>query len=290
MSAFAERLVTQRLKNHQRRMELEIENSRLEGKQQQLEELQCRLKVAQGKNQKVEAVRLSLEKLNDETEEQYNTAKKKEEEERLLLSTELKKKIEEVNDMTTAVAAEEIKVSHANRTFKEQMEIYDKHGSAGRERYDELMNAREGELEKIKEKQLNDADLIPELQKILETETIDLEVARKEHDELKAKVQVYLDRFSEIQTQLDRSKEAYEVAKGDKDRQVRTIRALESDHQQIQNRLKRSLTDRNKEAERARVMEEKLEELKRQIAQFHSMMTMFEHVASESEEGVKEAK
>lgn len=276
MSALTERLVVQMLKLHQRELEVEVENTRLVAKQRQEADLRERLTALQEQAQKVEAVRQSLEKLNEEAEDRYKAAQKSDEEERGLLSQQLKEKIEEVNALSTEVSTYEAKVNNENRSLKEQLEIFEKHGATGEERYNELRQSRDVELEKIREKHTRDVARVPELQKQLDEETAELDVARKELDVLKGRLGVYLNRFAEIQTQLDKTREAYDSAKEDKERQMRTIRTLDSERQTAMSRAQKSRAERDRELEKVRVLEEKLAQLKAQAEQFTNIAKMLE--------------
>ncbi|EKF32679.1 hypothetical protein MOQ_003466 [Trypanosoma cruzi marinkellei] len=276
MTSVSERLVLQLVKLHQREEEIERERALLREKEDLKASLGKRLAQMQGQLQKVESVRATLEELNRAEEEKYNEARKEDERERERLSETLRDAIDTVNAYSEEVMKIEAKANHENKSLKEQLEIYANYLSSGEDKYDEIMKARKAEYAKIESKRDTKAALKPQLEKELEDETREFEAARKEHAELQEKVNGCLTYLSDYQERLLKARETFEVAKNEKERQMRKIRSLESDRQLMISRAEKSKGERDKEHAKVMLLEEKINALKKQTEKIWAVVAMLD--------------
>lgn len=275
--SFAERLVAQRLRLRERESDIETQQESLALKEKLIAKLQETLTAAQEELAKAEDRRKTVEKIDDATEAAYAAAKKVDEEARAALAAECQGDIDAVNTELQAMGPRENKASRLNSTYKQQIEIYSQRSEVGETKFDDYMKQRDDKVAEVKAKQERDAASIPAFTAELETEMELLAEARTAHDAVRAKVDVYLERFASIQLQLDASKKTYETSKDEKERLFRTMRAVESDKAMVIKRAEHSRDERNKQLAKVHKLEEQLEAAKAQTERLVSMCAMFEN-------------
>ncbi|KAG5464441.1 hypothetical protein LSCM1_00628 [Leishmania martiniquensis] len=274
MSALSERLVKQLLRIHDRELALETAQRGLDSKLKQEEDLRKGLEVEQEKLAKLRSVQETLEKINDGSEAKLKAVKEEDELQRKQISDELKKRIAEVDEVSRALAEREQHAQSRKELLLKQQEIYDQHSSTGKEKFDELVAKREGEMETLNQKKEENLRRAPKLQQQLEEETEQLAVAKAEQEDLKAKVDEFLARFAVIQAQLQEAKKVYESASSDKDRDTRLLKALESDLEMLRRRAATSRAERDKELAKVNALKEKVEATRNQIITFENITKM----------------
>ncbi|AIO02738.1 hypothetical protein LPMP_356090 [Leishmania panamensis] len=274
MSVLSERLVTQLLRIRNRELELETKQQELDSKLKQEEDLRRELEVEQEKLAKLRSVQETLEKLNDGSEAKYKAVKEDDELQRKQISEELKRRIAEVDEISRELIQREQDAMARKELLMKQQEIYEEHSGSGKEKFETLLAKREGDVEALTKKKMDNICRTSELQKQLETETEQLIAAKQVQDDLKAKVEEFLARFSVLQTQLKDAKKVYESASTDKDRTTRVLKALESDLAMARRRATTSRGERDKEVAKVTALREKMGALRNQITTIESVTKM----------------
>ncbi|CAD2213180.1 Myosin-like coiled-coil protein, putative [Angomonas deanei] len=277
MSAFSERLVQQMMRRHQREVELEIETSRLNEKLKKQEELQVSLEQATAQLDKLEGVRAALQKLNDDTEEEFNRARERDTLERKQLSGGFNQEIEAIQGQMQAATERLFNAKNQNKTYKHQLNVYNEIGFGDRRtKVEEAIEARSDQIQSLKEKAEVNRSSIPAMLEEIEGIKEKVAVARGKRDTVQAEVNVFVERFATIRGNLDRVKQLYESAKEQKDRQDRTIKNLESDSQSALTRAKNVKTERLKEQEKYEAMNAKVSTLKSQVEKLESLLAVLQ--------------
>lgn len=274
MSTFSERLVAQSMKLHQRSLELEMEVSRMEGKKTYHEELEKRLEGLIESLKTVEQRRSALEQQNKESEAAFERAKDTDNEERTALSAVLKERIDAIQALTEEVGEKERKAQSDNRRLQGQLEVYEQHSSTNEDKYADIMSDKSEEVQRLKDRQLKDAERVPIAKQLLAEEMAARDIAKAEQDELQGKVDVYLARFGDIQKQLTAAKASYDEAKSEKNRLIGRLRSLDTDRQLMVSRAQKSRQERDKELAKVTQTEEKVELLKTQIEKLNNVIQM----------------
>ncbi|KAG5490752.1 hypothetical protein JKF63_00874 [Porcisia hertigi] len=274
MSALSDRLVMQLLRIRNRELDLEVKQQELDNKLIQEKDLRQELSVEQEKLTKLKSLQETLEKMNDESDAKYKALQEDDENQKKKLSEELKKHIAEADELSRDLAQREQRAQSRKDLLLKQKEIYDQHSNTGREKFDELVGKREGEMQALAEKNKDNILRAPELKKQLDAETEQLRAAKAGQEELKSKVDAFLSRFSDIQGQLSESKKLYESASLDKDRNTRTLKALSADLEMLRRRAATSKAERDKELAKVSALEEKAETMRTQIATFENIARM----------------
>lgn len=272
--SLSERLVGQLMRMQEREAEYESAAERLVAKSNQEAELQKQLETLQERLSKVDKVRSSLEKLNDESDAKYTEAQQDDAVQRKSMAEELKVEIAAANEETQRVGERERQAEQRNGVLKKQLEIYDENTKSGTEKFETLVSTRSDEMDKMQSKQASNTERIPLLNKLIEEETKKLKTAKEEQEAIRGEVDVFLSRFATIQKQLDAAKESYEAAKVNNDRNVRAVKALESDTEMMLRRAHKSKQERDKELAKVKALEEKAETIRSQVMKYESIRQM----------------
>ncbi|KAH9578086.1 Taxilin family [Trypanosoma melophagium] len=276
MSSVADRLVQQTLRRRQREAALAQEKETLREKEELRAQLQKRRDEARAQLQRVEAVRVSLNGLQRTAQEKYEEACRSDEEERANLSEKLRVAIDAVNAFSEEITQLEARARHENSSLKEQLEIYAKFHATGEDKYNEIMQAREAEYEKIAAKRDAAQERKPQLLREIEEETKELETAVKARAALQEEVDGWVNHLSEVQQRLLKARETFESAKDEKERQVRRIRSLESDRQLLISRVEKSKAERDKEHAKVEALEEKINACKKQTGKLLAVVALLD--------------
>lgn len=274
--SFADRLVVQRMRLREREVAIETEQESLTVKEGLIEQSKQKLEAAQQQLLKAEKLHESLLQMDKDTQVAYDAAKKKNEEARNELADDYRKQIATMDEMLKSIDQRETKANRLNTTYKQQIEIYTEKSEVGEAKFDDYVKEREGHVATVKAKQQQDAAAIPQFQAQLAEELEALSQDRREHDDMQAKVDVYLKRLAEIQRQLDASMKTYEDAKDEKERMTRTMRAAKSDCDMAVKRAEQSRKERDTTFTKVKKMQEKLETLKTVTDRLNNMCAALE--------------
>lgn len=274
MSAFVDRLVTQKILLHDRDVELEMANAVLNSKLNQEAELQSSVDLLQAQLDKVEGVRAVLESLSRESEEAHESVKAKEDAASQSLNEELKALIDSVNEESQTLTVAERAAEHENRTMKAHIAIYAEHDASNSNKLSELVKSREEEANKIRQKEIDSAARLPELEQLYTLGREQLDRAIRARDEVKAMVDASLVQYDAVRDQITQSKEAYDVAKEEQDRYTRTLRVLEDERDRLLSRAKRSRAERDAVLKKLTVVQCAAEKLRNQITTYNNVAKM----------------
>lgn len=264
-SPLCERLVNQIMLSQQRDDELLFYTRMLAQYSADKQTLSDKIASMQHQFDRVESVRLALLSTFNASRQQYQKVIEEDETKRKQLSAELQARIHEVNEYSERVTQHHAKALHENAALKEQITLLTQHRSTGEGKFEELVQAREKEVQNLKDRLASEVAREPLLVDALEKANELCATIRTEHDVWKSRVDGFVAKFNDIQQKLVDAKNSFDEAKDERDRISRRITSLEADRAQAINRAERAKNERNVELAKATELEQKCATLEAQI-------------------------
>lgn len=276
LSPLCERLISQMIVAQQRDDELLMYSRALAQYSADKQTLTDKITSLNQQLSKIDSVKSALVASFTASRQAYQRAIDDDEVKRKELSAELQKRITAVNEYAETVTQRHAKVLHENSSLKEQRSLLLQHRATGEGKFQELVQAREKELENIRNRLAKEKEREPLLEEAVSKTAELTEITRQEHDQWKAKVDTYVERFNDIQRKLVESRNCFDTAKDDREKISRRIKAMESDRQVIISRAEKAKNERNIEYAKVCELESKISILEGQtkkLTELHAALT-----------------
>lgn len=264
LSPLCERLVNQLMVMQQRDHELLVQNRSLAQCAAEKQTLLDRMESMQAQLHRVESVKNALEEQFKASRQTYQRIVDEDDAKRKALSAELQQRIQEVNVYAERVTQVHAKTLHENAALKEQAELLKQHRATGEGKFDELVKAREQEIENTRERlakeKAREPLLLEALGKIMELQA----TVQQEHATWKGKVDEFVSKFDDVQKKLMDAKKTFDAAKEERDRMAQRIAAIEAERTQAIHRAEKARAERDVELIKANELEQKVNAMEAQ--------------------------
>lgn len=260
-----ERLVSQLVLLQQRDHELLTLNRALAQYSAEKQTLKDKITSVQSQLDRVEGVKGALVATLNASGQGYKRMVDEDQQARKEMSVALQKKIDDVNVFAERVTKSHAAIAHENASLKEQIALLNQHKSAGEGKFEELVQAREKEVENLKERAVKEKAREPLLQEALAKCGELNDALRVEHKEWKDKVDAYVSKFDSIQQKLTDAKKSFDTAQKERDRMSHRITSMEADRQSAISRAEKARDERNIEHNKVLEAEQKIAAIEVQI-------------------------
>jgi len=264
LSPLCERLVNQLVIAQQRDHEQLVQNRSLAQYAAEKQTLLDRMEPLQAQLEKMESIKNALEQQFRASRQNYQSIVDDDEVKRKALSAELQQQIQDVNVFAERVTQAHAKVMHENAALKEQVVLLKQHRATGEGKFEELVKAREQEIENTRERLAKEKAREPILTEALIKITELQATVQQEHAVWKGKVDDFVNKFDDVQKRLADVKRTFDAAKEERDRMTQRITAVETERTQAINRAEKARAERDVELAKANELEQKVNTLETQ--------------------------
>lgn len=273
-SDFCQRLIDQLVLQQRRDAELLQESRRMAQLAAEKQTLSDRDAAVAAEKEKLTALRQKLMAQHAALEASLRSETEEDERLRKSLSDELSVKIAEVNARMEKETNEREDAIREKARNKEKIDVLRENLGTGGDKFVELMKSGEVEGTALEKRLIDEKALDELLTKKAQELDEQIRVASIEHNELKVKVDFFVQRFTEVQKTLADANAHFAKSKKDQERLMKRFTAADAERAETSRRLLRELNQLAAEKEALERREHTAKTLEAQVVKLEELYNM----------------